>query len=157
MNNERRRRAGAGVNPASNQPEPNDAGYTTEAQPSQGLSDWYGDEHPYYRLQELLEDAEFLCIRDRIPTIRQFVYRVIKLIPYYDRQVGGAARRLTPVVELLSTQIFLNPKLTRAIAEKALGEAIRYVTNLIVADEDAKYPGCRKDGKLIIDNKVERQ
>jgi hypothetical protein len=135
-----------GVNPDLETARPNGEESTTAGNDIQGISDWPGDdEHPYYAIQEMLDNA--LCMAatgSRRRSLKNYITRVATLIPYIERLVPSAPRgRLAHVIGLLTLS---NDDICDTV--KAAQDM---VATIIVADEDAKFPGCRTaEGELKI-------
>jgi hypothetical protein len=78
----------------------------------------------------------------------RFILRIVALIPRFERQVIGSQGRLAPVKEKLQ-RAMITAKTDEADA--ILEKAEEMVRQLIVADEDAKYPGLRnEEGELLV-------
>jgi hypothetical protein len=111
---------------------------TTPSQP--GIKDWPGTEHPFWELDELIETAQcMLEQRRRQNTVAKYLLRVIKCCPGLGVrwEVTRGCYHLPPVLKITISA----PK-TKDV-ELLLGEARQILRGLIVADEDAKFPGSR--------------
>ena len=119
----------------------------------QGLKGWHGTEHPFWELWELIEQAQCLLIRRRKNPASEFIKRIIHLLPYFERQIVGSGGRLVPIARQLKKAMWA---LNANEADLLLDEAKYRVGDIIVADEDAKFPGCRnEDGELVLGGRDE--
>ncbi len=123
--------------------------------------------HPYYQLNELLEYAVFtLDQATKKRSKRTCIYSLQEARAYLKRAgflllAFGAEELqapLTTVLAILPHSDDQEPDLTLQELKAAPREAIpiledagEKIAELIVADEDARYPGCRNDeGELIV-------
>jgi len=113
------------------------------------MKDWLGSDHPFYDLADLIEKARCMLVRRRRTpaSATRYLLRIVALLPWFERHVVGSHGRLVPIATRLK-------KATRtANAEDAgllLEEAGTMLASIIVADEDAKYPGCRtEEGEVV--------
>jgi hypothetical protein len=118
--------------------------------PSQGLTTWEGTDHPYYGLDERIEEARCMLIRKRkTPSAASYyILRIVNLLRWFERQVVKSQGRLAPIGTILKKAMIT------AKAEDAdlmLERAQEMLLSIIRADEDAKFPGCRSDdGELVL-------
>jgi len=127
-----------------------------------------GEPHPYYQVSENLEYAvgtleeatnkrsKRTCIRS-LEAARVYVKRgAIILLPLgRDTEVRAS---LTTVLTILPHSVDHERELSLQELKMAADQAIQIlegtqqkIAQLIVADEDARYPGCRNDeGELIV-------
>src|SRR5689334_8783173 len=59
-----------------------------------GSNDWDGEDHPYYAVAELIEEAQCMLAVRRKKAAINFLARIWQLIPLYWRHVHGAPKRL---------------------------------------------------------------
>jgi hypothetical protein len=122
---------------------------TPIATPDQGVKDWPGTYHPFYELADLIEEVLFMLEmgRRRRKTATKYLERIIKLLPWFGRQAGGLSRLLPIAARLKNAIRTPNRKGINFLLE----EAAEILRMLIVADEDAKFPGCRnEEGEFVL-------
>jgi len=125
-----------------------------------------GEDHPYYQVSEMLEYAvgtlqdatkkrgKRSCIQ-ALEVAWNYLKRGIILLPTFVADVQASLRT---VLTRLNYEIDHGGELTLEELKVAADQAIpilegtqQKIAELIVADEDARYPGCRNDeGELIV-------
>ena len=140
----------------ANAPRPNSDDNITDTISGQGVRQWYGTEHPYYALADMIEEVEcMLVVGKRRKTVHNHLSRIIKFLPWFERQVACPRGRLSEVRTRLQRALSV-PNTSHV--DLLLEEARTILAALIVVDEDAKFSGCRnEDGELVLKGGLENE
>lgn len=122
--------------------------YVTD-QSCQGTKDWYGTDHPYYELGELLEEGLWLLESRQRKAAMESLQHTKVLLSRFESQTQTPGR-----LAGIKTAIEKATHVPKKNAEDVLETARRSLARMIVADEDTKFPGCRTEEGEFLEDKA---